>query len=53
MEILHTIAQHSKRTVLIVTHDTRIFHFANRILEMEDGHLVGDFTYDQFKGQHP
>src|SRR5581483_7930083 len=30
-----------KRTVVVVTHDARIFHYADRIEEMEDG-LVKD-----------
>lgn len=29
-----------KSTVVLVTHDSRIFHFADRIAEMEDGHIV-------------
>jgi putative ABC transport system ATP-binding protein len=31
----------SKRCILIVTHDTRIFEFANRIMTMEDGRISG------------
>ncbi len=30
-----------KRCILIVTHDDRIFEFADRILKMEDGRLTG------------
>jgi putative ABC transport system ATP-binding protein len=30
-----------KRCIIIVTHDDRIFGFADRILKMEDGKLVG------------
>jgi putative ABC transport system ATP-binding protein len=29
------------RCILIVTHDTRIFEFANEIMKMEDGRIVG------------
>jgi len=29
-----------KRCILIVTHDSRIYEFATRILKMEDGHLT-------------
>jgi len=29
------------RCIVIVTHDNRIFEYADRILKMEDGHLVG------------
>lgn len=30
-----------KRCILIVTHDSRIYEYATRILRMEDGHLTG------------
>jgi putative ABC transport system ATP-binding protein len=33
----HLLTQ--ERTIIIVTHDSRIFEFANRILHMEDGKL--------------
>jgi hypothetical protein len=29
------------RSVIIVTHDNRIFHFGDRIAHMDDGHIVG------------
>jgi putative ABC transport system ATP-binding protein len=46
MELIHAAsrgqdAQGRPRTVLVVTHDARIFHYADRIEEMEDG-LVKD-----------
>lgn len=30
-----------KRCILIVTHDSRIFEYANRIMKMEDGKIIG------------
>jgi putative ABC transport system ATP-binding protein len=30
-----------KRCIVIVTHDARIFEFADRIMTMEDGKLTG------------
>jgi putative ABC transport system ATP-binding protein len=30
-----------KRCILVVTHDARIYEFADRILRMEDGMIVG------------
>ena len=30
-----------KRCIVIITHDARIFEFANRIMHMEDGKLTG------------
>ena len=31
----------AKRCILIVTHDSRIFEYSNRIMEMEDGRISG------------
>jgi putative ABC transport system ATP-binding protein len=31
----------TKRCILIVTHDSRIFEYSNRIMEMEDGRITG------------
>jgi putative ABC transport system ATP-binding protein len=52
MEILRGIANSPQRAVLIVTHDNRIFHFADRILAMSDGRLVGDHTAQDFIQNH-
>ncbi len=48
MEILREIANDANRAVLIVTHDNRIYHFADRILEMSDGRIVGDHNAQTF-----
>jgi putative ABC transport system ATP-binding protein len=48
MEILRKIANDPHRAVLIVTHDNRVYKFADRILEMSDGRIVGDHTPDNF-----
>jgi len=37
MELLTPQAGDSRRTVIVVTHDPRTYHFADRIAEMEDG----------------
>ncbi|HXW29136.1 MAG TPA: ABC transporter ATP-binding protein [Xanthobacteraceae bacterium] len=42
MSVLSEIAKDSSRAVLVVTHDPRILPFANRILRIEDGRLVGE-----------
>jgi putative ABC transport system ATP-binding protein len=39
MELLRDIARRENRTVLTVTHDSRIFALADRVLHMEDGEL--------------
>ncbi len=40
MTLLKDVALHKDRTLVIVTHDARIFDFADRIAEMDDGHIV-------------
>jgi putative ABC transport system ATP-binding protein len=42
MQILRDIAEDPRRSVLVVTHDTRLIPFASRILSIEDGCLVGE-----------
>jgi putative ABC transport system ATP-binding protein len=42
MKVLATIANTQSRGVLVVTHDPRIVPFANRIIQIEDGLIVGD-----------
>jgi putative ABC transport system ATP-binding protein len=48
IEILRTVANDHQRAVLVVTHDPRIYHFADRILEMSDGRIIGDFLPKEF-----
>jgi putative ABC transport system ATP-binding protein len=40
MTLLKDVALHKDRTLVIVTHDARIFDFADRIAEMDDGHII-------------
>ena len=40
MELFEHVARGKDRAVLIVTHDNRIFHHANRIANMDDGRVV-------------
>jgi len=37
MTILSAIAKEQNRAVLVVTHDTRVLGFAERIIQIEDG----------------
>ena len=48
MELLRQVALHRDRALVIVTHDARIFSFADRIAQMDDGHIekVGDSAED-------
>jgi len=41
MKFVHENILNSKRCIVVVTHDSRIFEFASRILKMEDGRLTG------------
>ena len=48
LELLKESACRPDRCVIVVTHDSRIFHFADRIAEMEDGvvkkvHSAGEY----------
>lgn len=40
MQLLKRAAVRSDRAVIVVTHDNRIFHHADRIAQMEDGHII-------------
>jgi putative ABC transport system ATP-binding protein len=40
MEILRSVAVEGDRAVIIVTHDSRVLEFGDRIARMEDGHIV-------------
>lgn len=40
MEILAGIARDPGRCVIVVTHDPRVYHYADRMSEMEDGRII-------------
>jgi putative ABC transport system ATP-binding protein len=40
MEFLHSLALHSSKAVLVVTHDPRIFSYGDRIVSMSDGQIT-------------
>lgn len=42
MDLLKSAASDANRGVLVVTHDNRIYRYADRIIAMEDGRIVGD-----------
>lgn len=42
MKVLAQIAADTSRAVLVVTHDPRILPFADRIVRIEDGRIVGE-----------
>lgn len=51
MAILKRLSEDQGKTVVVVTHDARIFHFADRILELQDG-LIADATADAQRPAH-
>jgi len=40
MELMRGVVQSAERALIVVTHDARIFGFADRIARMDDGHIV-------------
>src|SRR5207248_186224 len=49
MTVLAQIAKDPNRAVFVVTHDPRILPFADRIVRIEDGRIVGE----ERNGAHP
>lgn len=44
LDFVHKNILNEDRCIVIVTHDARIFEFANRMLKMEDGRITGTVT---------
>ena len=42
MELLKAVARKPGRSVIVVTHDPRVYDFADRIAEMEDGRVLNN-----------
>jgi putative ABC transport system ATP-binding protein len=40
VELMQSLAKEQGSTILMVTHDNRILDIADRIVHMEDGHLI-------------
>jgi len=40
MELMRRTARHPDRALIVVTHDPRIFEFADRIARMDDGRII-------------
>lgn len=52
LELLRETACHPDRCVIVVTHDSRIFSFADRIAEMEDGHMKAVVPAALYQASH-
>ncbi|MCC5832565.1 MAG: ABC transporter ATP-binding protein [Chlamydiales bacterium] len=42
VKLIKEVAVSEEKAVILVTHDTRIYEFADRILTMEDGQILGE-----------
>jgi len=40
MHLLKSVALQKDRSLVIVTHDARIFEFADQVAVMDDGHII-------------
>lgn len=55
MELLREVARRPDRSVIVVTHDNRVFKYADRMTEMEDGrveHVHESYAHYEKKGEH-
>ncbi|MBN1404487.1 MAG: ABC transporter ATP-binding protein [Opitutales bacterium] len=54
MELLREAANEPGRTVIVVTHDPRIYHYADRMAEMEDGRIFRVLSgAEEIRTHHP
>jgi putative ABC transport system ATP-binding protein len=49
MDLLEENAVHPERAVIVVTHDSRVFHYAGAIAHMDDGRIVRTETRPEAK----
>ena len=50
MELIKKVALDETRAIIVVTHDSRIFSFADRIAKMEDGQILKVVnSYEEFE----
>ena len=52
MELFKEVALTENRTLIIVTHDSRIYSFADRIAQMNDGKIISIETPETVMQQH-
>jgi putative ABC transport system ATP-binding protein len=52
IELLRVLAHGQKRAVVVVSHDTRLEPQADRIVTIEDGHLIGTASGQPIEGFH-
>lgn len=44
LQLFREIAVEKEKALIVVTHDSRIYQFADRILKMDDGRIIGELT---------
>ncbi|MBD3385502.1 ATP-binding cassette domain-containing protein [candidate division KSB1 bacterium] len=49
LDILKQISIEDKKAVVVVSHDARVFPFADRLVKLEDGRMVSDTRDNQIK----
>lgn len=47
MQLMRQVAVIADRAVIVVTHDSRVFHFGDRLAEMEDGYVKQVYNRDE------
>ena len=47
MDLLQELAREQKRAIVVVTHDNRIFDYADRIVKIEDGRILNDNSNEE------
>ncbi|MDI1250562.1 MAG: ABC transporter ATP-binding protein [Lacunisphaera sp.] len=52
LEMMRTLSKDHGTTLIIVTHDNRIFPYADRMGEMDDGHIMAIHTPETTQGRH-
>ena len=52
LKMLRNLATQRKKTILVVTHDTRIARYADRVLMLRDGKIVGRTKLPHKEGQN-
>jgi putative ABC transport system ATP-binding protein len=44
LDLFRRLNQEFKKTIVVVTHDARVSHIAHRVLEIQDGKIMGETT---------
>ena len=52
LELFRNVARSPERAVIIVTHDNRIFSYADRIARMDDGEIIGEEKQEHHEPPH-